>query len=238
MRRRRNERGFDLSEPGSLLGEEDEECAPFEGCGLDMTSMGEAKLALSISEEDVLRANLYRLLASSLRAGPSRHDLDMFADMRGDDTPIGQAVSALTRVAAKSSPEQVSREFHDLFIGVGRGELVPYGSYYLTGFLHEKPLARLRNDMSRLGIERRDEVAEPEDHIAALCEMMAGLIVGDFGEALDLDEQKKFFQAHIASWAKHFFTDLEGARSSVFYACIGQLGAAFMDVEEQAFLMV
>lgn len=200
--------------------------------------MGEAKLALPVSEEDVLRANLYRLLASTLRAGPSRHDLDMFADMHGDDTPIGQAVSAITRVAAKSGPEEVSREFHDLFIGVGRGELVPYGSYYLTGFLHEKPLARLRNDMSRLGIERRDDVAEPEDHIAALCEMMAGLIVGEYGEALDLEEQKKFFRAHVASWAKHFFTDLEGARSSVFYACIGQLGAAFMDVEDQAFLMV
>jgi TorA maturation chaperone TorD len=68
--------------------------------------------------------------------------------------------------------------------------------------------------------------------------MMAGLIVGDFNEALSLEEQKKFFETHIVSWARHFFTDLEGARSSVFYACIGQLGAAFMDVEEQAFAMV
>jgi TorA maturation chaperone TorD len=227
-----------LRHPVRRLGEEGKQGAPFEGHSLKNSSMGEAKLELSVSEEDVLRANLYRLLATTLRAGPSRHDLDMFADMHGDDTPIGQAVSTITRVAAKSGPEEVSREFHDLFIGVGRGELVPYGSYYLTGFLHEKPLARLRNDMARLGIERRDDVAEPEDHIAALCEMMAGLIVGDFGEVLDLDEQKKFFQAHIASWAKHFFTDLEGARSSVFYACIGQLGAAFMDVEDQAFLMV
>ncbi len=220
------------------LGEEGEQRTPFEGCGRHYQSMGEAKLALSICEEDVLRANLYRLLATTLRAAPSQHNLDMFADMHGDDTPIGQAVTAITRVAAKSSPEKVTREYHDLFIGVGRGELVPYGSYYLTGFLHEKPLARLRNDMNRLGIERRDDVAEPEDHIAALCEMMAGLIMGDYGEALDLDDQKQFFQAHIASWAKHFFTDLEGARSSVFYACIVQLGAAFMDVEDQAFLMV
>jgi len=200
--------------------------------------MGEANLAQSVSEEDVLRANLYRLLANTLCAGPSRRDLEVFADMHGDDTVIGQAVSAISRVAANTNPEEVSREYHELFIGVGRGELVPYGSYYLTGFLHEKPLARLRNDMSHLGIEKSGDVSEPEDHIAALCEMMAGLIVGDFGEAMDLDEQKAFFQAHIGSWAKHFFTDLEGARSSVFYACIGQLGAAFMDVEDQAFLMV
>ena len=200
--------------------------------------MGEAKLALDISEEDLLRANVYRLLAHVLRAGPSRADLGTFAGMTGDDTPIGKAVSALARVAAVTTPEDASREYHDLFIGVGRGELVPYGSYYLTGILNEKPLARLRTDMARLGIARRDDVSEPEDNIAALFEMMAGLIVGDFGSGADLAEQKRFFNTHVGSWARVFFTDLEGARSSVFYACIGQLGAAFMDVEEQAFKMV
>lgn len=200
--------------------------------------MGEARLALTISEEDALRANLYRLLAHALRAGPSRADLDTFASMSGDDTPIGQAVTALARVSASTTPEDAAREYQLLFIGVGRGELVPYASYYLTGFLNEKPLARLRNDMSQLGIARRDNVSEPEDHIAALCEMMAGLIMGDFDGAADLAEQKRFYKTHVAPWARTFFTDLEGARSSVFYACIGQLGAAFTDVEEQAFEMV
>lgn len=200
--------------------------------------MGEAGLALQVTEEDMLRANVYRLLAHVLRAGPSRADLDTFSGMTGDDTPIGKAVAALARVSSSVTPEEAAREFHDLFIGVGRGELVPYGSYYITGFLNEKPLARLRNDMARLGIARRDDVSEPEDNIAALCEMMAGLIMGDFDGAADLAEQKRFFGAHVGSWAKTFFTDLEGARSSVFYACIGQLGAAFMDVEEQAFSMV
>jgi TorA maturation chaperone TorD len=200
--------------------------------------MGKAKPELSVSEEDILRANLYRLLAHSLSAAPTRADLDHFAAMHGDETPIGQAVAALARVSSKAGVEEAGREFHDLFIGVGRGELVPFGSYYLTGFLNEKPLARLRSEMARLGIERRDDVSEPEDHIAAVCEMMAGLIMGDFNEALSVEEQKKFFQTHLGSWAKHFFTDLEGAKSSVFYACIGQLGAAFMDVEDQAFSMV
>jgi TorA maturation chaperone TorD len=200
--------------------------------------MGEARLALAISEEDVLRANVYRLLAHALRAGPTGEDLAVFAGMTGDDTAIGKAVGALARVAAATTSQDAAREYHDLFIGVGRGELVPYGSYYITGFLHEKPLARLRIDMAKLGIARRDNVSEPEDHIAALCEMMAGLIMGDFDGAADLGEQKAFFEAHVAPWAKTFFTDLEGARSSVFYACIGQLGTAFMNVEEQAFEMV
>ncbi len=200
--------------------------------------MGEAKQELSVSEEDMLRANLYRLLAHALKAAPSREELQQFAAMHGDDTPIGRAVGALCRVASKASSEEVEREFHDLFIGVGRGELVPFGSYYITGFLNEKPLARLRNDMARLGIQRSEGVAEPEDHIAAVCEMMSGLIIGSFNSAMSLEEQKTFFRAHIAPWARHFFTDLEGAKSSVFYACIGQLGVAFMDVEDQAFEMV
>ena len=200
--------------------------------------MGEVSLALSVCEEDVLRANLYKLLAHTLRAAPQKADLEMFAAMHGDDTSIGQAVGGLARVAAKSSVDEVAREYHDLFIGLGRGELVPYGSYYLTGFLHEKPLARLRDDMAELGISRRDHVSEPEDHIAALCEVMAGIIVGDFGDPLSLEQQKRFYQAHMGNWARHFYTDLEAARSSVFYACVGQLGVAFMDVEEQAFAMV
>ena len=197
-----------------------------------------AEAGVIICEEDRLRSELYRLLARFLSQPPSEADLLAARNLEGGDTPLGKAVHAFARIAANMQPSTADDEYHDLFIGVGRGELLPYGSYYLTGFLHEKPLARLRNDMSQLGIEKSGDVAETEDHIAALCEMMAGLIVGDFGEALDLDEQKAFFQAHIGSWAKHFFTDLEGARSSVFYACIGQLGAAFMDVEDQAFLMV
>jgi TorA maturation chaperone TorD len=204
--------------------------------------MGKATALLhrehDVAEEDVLRANLYRLLAHVLRQAPKQSDLDMFAAMDGDATPIGEAVGALARIAGKIRPETIDREYHDLFIGLGRGELVPYGSYYLTGFLNEKPLARLRTDMARLGIERRVEVREPEDHIAAECEMMAGLILGDFGEAFDLDDQRDFFKAHVAPWARHFFTDLEAARSSVFYAGVGRLGAAFMDVEEEAFSML
>jgi TorA maturation chaperone TorD len=191
-----------------------------------------------IAEEDVLRANLYRLLAHILKGPPEQADLDLFAAMQGDETPIGAAIGALARIAGSAGPEVAEREYHNLFIGLGRGELVPYGSYYLTGFLNEKPLARLRGDMARLGIERRAEVREPEDHISAECEMMAGLILGDFGEARDLDDQRAFFKAHLSPWARHFFTDLEAARSSVFYAGVGQLGAAFMDVEEEAFSML
>ena len=187
--------------------------------------------------EEELRAQLYRLLAYFLHKPADKDGLTAAAEMAGDDTDLGRAIAAFAHIAAKSDPAAIAQEYHDLFIGVGRGELLPYGSYYLTGFLHEKPLAKLRNDMSRLGIERRESVREPEDHIAALCEMMSGLIAGDFGEPATLDEQKAFFDAHLGSWAKHFFTDLEAAKSSVLYGALGTVGRCFMDIEQVAFTM-
>jgi TorA maturation chaperone TorD len=195
-------------------------------------------LSISLSEEDALRAQIYRLLAFYLRQAPDLAGLDLAAGMSGDDSALGQAINGLARVAKATKPDEISQEYHNLFIGVGRGELLPYASYYLTGFLNEKPLAKLRNDMSELGIERQKGVKEPEDHMAALCEMMVGLIENEFGAGGELEQQKRFFAAHLSSWARHFFTDLEAAQSSVFYAMLGSAGKAFIDIEEAAFEMV
>ncbi|MGI9483082.1 MAG: TorD/DmsD family molecular chaperone, partial [Hyphomicrobiales bacterium] len=189
-------------------------------------------LTSPLSEEDGLRAQLYKLLAFYLRAAPDQAGLNMASELTGDDTPLGDAISALAKIAGKTQPIAISQEYHDLFIGVGRGELLPYGSYYLTGFLHEKPLAKLRADMAKIGITRQPDVKEPEDHIAAECEMMAGLIEGVFENSGGLEQQKEFYKAHLAPWARHFFADLEGAKSSVFYAALGGVGKAFFDIEE------
>lgn len=191
----------------------------------------------SLDEEEELRSQLYRLLAFFLHKPPGAEGLKIAAAMEGDETALGKAITAFARIAGKSDPATVTQEHHDLFIGIGRGELLPYGSYYLTGFLHEKPLAKLRNDMARLGIERRENVKEPEDHIAALCEMMGGLITGAFGEPADIERQRAFFNAHVGSWAPHFFADLEAAKSSVLYGALGTVGRCFIDVEEAAFAM-
>jgi TorA maturation chaperone TorD len=191
----------------------------------------------AIAEEDLLRARLYRLLARYLARPPGREDLALAAAMSGDESELGKAVQAFSEVAARQNQDGVAQEYHDLFIGLGRGELLPYGSYYLTGFLHEKPLAQLRRDMAALGIERDKSSSEPEDHVAALMDMMAGLIEGSFGAPADIAMQKKFFDDHVGSWAKHFFRDLEGAKSSVLYATLGQVGRVFMGIEEVAFSM-
>ncbi len=200
-------------------------------------SMNAASAELSERQEDLLRADLYDFLAAMLARPPSRDLLDRAAALAGDDSDIGRGVAALARIARASTETAARREFDALFIGLGRGELLPYASYYMTGFLNERPLAMLRRDMARLGIARAEAVKEPEDNIASLCEMMAGLIRGSFGAPADLRTQKDFFSAHLAPWAEHFFTDLEGAEASVLYAPFGKIGRAFMEVEREAFRM-
>jgi TorA maturation chaperone TorD len=187
--------------------------------------------------EDRVRARQYQLLARFLARPPDGALLQQATRFAGDDTALGHALGMFARLAAQTTPQAARTEYDRLFIGLGRGELVPYASFYLTGFLNEKPLAKLRRDMARLGIARAEDVSEPEDHIAALCEMMAGLITGSFGPPLDLAAQKVFFDDHLASWAERFFEDLEGARAATLYTPVGTLGRVFMGIEATAFDM-
>ena len=199
--------------------------------------MATALQAQQIAEEDRLRASWYSLLARLLAATADDEVLAVLRGLGDDDTELGVALRALRATAGATSPGALEQEFFDLFVGVGQAELVPYGSYYLTGFLHEKPLARLRDDMAKLGIARSEGVPESEDHIAALCDMMAGLITGAFGAPADLATQRRFFDDHIGCWAPRFFENLEAAPSAAFYMPVGTLGRLFMAVESQAFEM-
>ncbi|MEP5728495.1 MAG: molecular chaperone TorD family protein [Sulfitobacter sp.] len=191
-----------------------------------------------VANEDRLRADLYNFLGLILSGPPDQMLLDQCAGLSGDDSDLGKAIAALARVAKVTKPKKVESEFNALFVGLGRGELLPYASYYLTGFLNEKPLATLRSDMSAQGMTRAQNVFEPEDNIASLMEMMGGMAVGRFGPAATLDQQKTFFNKHIAPWAGHFFADLEGAKNSVLYASVGSVGKAFVEIEREAFRMI
>ncbi|WP_209504174.1 MULTISPECIES: molecular chaperone TorD family protein [unclassified Ruegeria] len=192
---------------------------------------------LDVSAEDRLRADFYNFLGLLLAGPPDQMLLDQMAGLVGDDTDLGKAVQSMARVAKVTKPAAAEREFNALFIGLGRGELLPYASFYLTGFLNEKPLAQLRNDMAVRGITRAQNVFEPEDNIASLMEMMAGMIVGRFGGPASLDDQKAFWSKHIGPWATHFYSDLEAAENSVLYASVGTAGRVFMEIEREAFRM-
>lgn len=190
-----------------------------------------------IGEEDQLRAQMYDFLGLLLSQPPSVDVLQQTRGLSGDSSDLGEAINAMARVAKASKPAAVESEFTALFIGLGRGELLPYTSFYLTGFLNEKPLALLRKDMAGLRIARAPNVFEPEDNIASLLEMMAGIILGRFGDVVPLDKQAAFFNKHIGSWAPHFFDDLAAAKNSVFYASVGAAGKAFIEIEREAFRM-
>jgi len=196
-----------------------------------------AAVDIDVTSEDRLRADLYNFLGLVLAGPPDEMLLSQCAGLSGDESDLGKAISTLARVAKVSKPKKVESEFNALFIGLGRGELLPYASYYLTGFLNEKPLAQLRNDMTARGLARAENVFEPEDNIASLMEMMGAMIVGRFGTPTSLDDQKTFFNAHLAPWAGHFFSDLEAAKNSVLYASVGSVGKAFMEIEREAFRM-
>ena len=192
---------------------------------------------ITIESEDRLRADLYNFIGLILSAPPDQLLLDQCINLSGDDSDLGKAVRSLSRVARVTKPKKVESEFNALFIGLGRGELLPYASYYLTGFLNEKPLATLRSDMASRGMVRAVNVYEPEDNIASLMEMMGGMIVGRFGTPAELADQRQFFNKHIAPWAGHFFSDLEAAKNSILYASVGSVGRAFIEIEREAFRM-
>ena len=190
---------------------------------------------VELSEEELTRARLYRLM-SRLLGEPADMDLLIFLrELKGDESPLGQGLAALSAVAERVSLEEAAQEFHDLFIGVTKGELLPYASHYLTGFLNEKPLAELREAMIDLGLARTEAFSEPEDHIASLCEIMHGMIVGDYGKPISLADQFQFFQDHIETWAIKFFEDLEAAKSARLFMSIGLIGRLFMEIEGEAF---
>ncbi len=190
-----------------------------------------------VEQEQRYRASAYGLLAALLRASPDQAMLDHLAGLSGGGESEGDdlmlAMSALALSAKHHSTAVIEDEFHELFIGLGKGEVVPYASWYSTGFLMEQPLSDLRTDLARLGFARSEDVVEPEDHAAALCEVVSVMI----GDAVDLAVQNQFFQSHMASWLERFFEDLNAANTAVFYQAVARFGAAFMALEKQYFSM-
>lgn len=190
----------------------------------------------ALADEDRVRGNVYALLGNLLAGPPADELLQMLrgiAPEAGDESLVAASWQLLAVAAQRASGPELREEYDALFIGVGRGEVIPYGSWYLTGFLMEQPLAKLRGDLRELGIERQPGVCEPEDHAAALCDTMALLITGE--TPASLDEQYRFYARHLEPWLPRFFRDLQQAASARFYRAVGQLGEQFIGVESQAF---
>ena len=187
-------------------------------------------------ELQLMRASVYELLGRMLACEPDSSVLDVLRQIEGVDTsdgPLAMGWELLKQASLKTDEDAVTEEYFDLFVGVGRGELVPFGSWYITGFLMEKPLAALRADLRNIGIERQEGVRESEDHMAALSDVMSIMIRSNE----PIDSQRQFFSNHIAPWANAFFNDLQNAQAARFYRSVGFFGASFIDFEKQLLAM-
>ncbi|MDH3714374.1 MAG: molecular chaperone TorD family protein [Gammaproteobacteria bacterium] len=198
-----------------------------------MLEPGAAQGVMNDTPEEQLRANVYGLLARLLAAAPDEEVLARLQQIEAEADAQGMAGAwhMLKLAAANSTVEALDDEYHALFIGVGRGELVPFGSWYMTGFLMDKPLTYLRQDLAEFGIARQDGVREPEDHVAALCETMA-IIIGH-EEEIDFARQQAFYKNHMQPWMRLFFEDLENAQAATFYKAVARLGKEMMDFESR-----
>jgi TorA maturation chaperone TorD len=191
--------------------------------------------AANVDEIDLARAQEYALLSALLARAPDAELLARLSRLGGDASPLGVAHVALAEAASRVTADAIEREYFNLFIGLGRGELLPYASYYLTGFLNERPLARLRDDLAEFGVERVEGNYEPEDHAATLCEIMAAFAGGRFPAGGGAE--RRLFDKHMTPWIGRFFADLERAEAADFYRHVGTLGRVFIEIETEAFAL-
>ncbi|MEF1247944.1 molecular chaperone [Vibrio owensii] len=182
-------------------------------------------------QEQTLRTEIYLVLSALFRSAPSEEMIEFLTSLEVEpsESAMQKAWIALQQAAKDSNREALEDEYQDLFIGIGRGEVMPFGSWHMTGAMMEKPLAEIRHDLELLGFERDENVKEPEDHIAALCEVMSMLT----SEEEDL--QQAVFNKHIAPWFNSFTQQLENAESASFYKPAAQLCEAFLTLEQVRF---
>ncbi len=203
------------------------------------------ELDTNLSAEDLARADLYGLLALLFYAPPPTELLEKIAQFGQDMEPSLESTSILqgpwndlVALAKASNAQEWAEEYDSSFIGVGKQEIFLYGSFYLTGFLNEKPLAALRHDLEKIGLEGSSDITETEDHIACLCEVMRYLIAGEDLSICNLTQQKQFFNQHVRIWVEDLFDVLEAYPNLKYYKVVGNLTRTFFDIEGQAFDMI
>ena len=212
--------------------EQGNERMPGEAAAPSVMSEFEPPSRHDVDDGDALRAHTYSLLAALFAQPPSSELLHRLAGIEvatssDGDADLVESWQVLRLAGERAEAGALDDEYHDLFIGLGRGQVMPYASWYLTGFLMDRPLAVLRGDLARLGFERQPDVKEPEDHVAALFETMAMLCL----EPDSRHHQREFFQAHLEPWLADFLSDLQAAKSAVFYRALGRFAAQFVRFE-------
>ena len=188
-----------------------------------------------IAPEEQARANLYGLLARLFYAPPDAALLDALASQPALEGDLGAAWQELSAAAARADVEAVREEYESAFIGTGKAPVTLYSTAYASRYSKEAPLVELRGELARLGLGRRDQVREPEDHIAALCDTMRHLVAG---QKSDLEYQKRFFIRWIHPAMEPLCNAIERSDKAVFYKHVARFAKGFCTLEHQAFEML
>jgi TorA maturation chaperone TorD len=199
----------------------------------------DARERSAVEAEERARADLYRLLAQLWVGPPDRDLLQRVGVAAAEPTGQGSDLEATWRALAaamrSTSVEAAADEYDALFLGVGKPEIFLYGSYYLAGSLNERPLALLRGDLRTLGLARDEARGETEDHVAFLFEAMHFLIVGDDVSVCNLEQQRRFFRAHLQPWVGELCDAVDAQPRAVTWRAVADLTRSFMQIEAQAF---
>lgn len=198
--------------------------------------------ASQADDDELARAELYGLLARLWIAPPDAELLERLASAGADAPQPGGLLEAawqsLLNAVRSTDAGRAAAEFDALFAGVGKSEILPYGSYHLSGYLHEQPLARLRTDLAALGLARDNTRAETEDHVAYVFEVMRWLIAGDDEAVCVLEQQRRFFRDHVQSWVDRLCEAVEAHPRALLWRSIAAFTACFVAIEAQAFDML
>jgi TorA maturation chaperone TorD len=185
-------------------------------------------------DTDEMRGLVHALLSNLFAAPPNAALLRRLAAIELGPLHAGRMVPAwrdLKKAAGEAEADQVNDEFHDLFIGIAHGEVLPYASWYLSGTLMDRPLTKLRGDLKKLGIQRQAGLGESEDHVGALCEVMC--LLAEDGSAAGIERQHAFMTTHMLPWLPQFFQELDRAPSADFYRAVADFGRAFIELERE-----
>jgi TorA maturation chaperone TorD len=193
----------------------------------------------SALDEETARAEVYGLLARVWYAAP---DPELAAALRVAVTEapaqgafLEEPWRALVGAARACGDAAIAQEYDALFGGVGKPEVYLFASHYLSGFLNERPLVRLRGDLAALGLARAETMHETEDHLAYICEVMRYLIAGDDVAVANLTKQRDFFATHVQPWASRLCDTVQAHPKAKFYASVADFTRAFLAVEAQGF---
>jgi TorA maturation chaperone TorD len=189
-----------------------------------------------VAPEEQSRADFYALLASLFYRAPDDALLQAIVVASPPEGSLAESWAALAAASAVVTHDAVSDEHENLFIGVGRPPVMLYGSFYMAGFMMEKPLAELRETLAQLGFARSDAVHEPEDHLAAVCDVMRALIVGDVDEKpASIEVQRAFFSRHMQPWVRKACSEVSAYDSANYYKRVAAFADAFFALETSAF---